>query len=73
MFTRKEIENIILGMAEIVVENRELRARLATEESYEKKYNQLLADVVAEAEQSNIDLLKACLLGCFNVNNGNEV
>ena len=69
---KEEVENIILCMAEIVLENRELRERLANEESYEKKYNQLLADVVAEAENSNRELLKACLLGCFSTNNGNK-
>lgn len=68
MLNRKDVENIILCMADIVLENRELRERLAREESYEKKYNQLLNDVVREAEESNRELLKACLLGCFNVN-----
>ena len=71
---REEVENIILCMADIVLENRELRERFAREESYEKKYHQLLADVVEEAERSNRELLKACLLGCFNnggADNGN--
>lgn len=71
---REEVENIILCMAEIVLENRELREQLAREESYEKKYNQLLNDVVREAEASNRELLKACLLGCFKTEgnaNGN--
>ena len=71
MLNRKDVENIILCMADIVLENRELRERLAREESYEKKYNQLLADVVEEAERSNRELLKACLLGCFKTE-GNE-
>lgn len=74
MLNRKDVENIILCMADIVLENRELRERLAREESYEKKYNQLLADVVEEAERSNRELLKACLLGCFKTEentNGN--
>ena len=74
MLNRKDVENIILCMADIVLENRELRERLAREESYEKKYNQLLNDVVREAEASNRELLKACLLGCFKTEentNGN--
>ena len=66
MFDREDVEDIILCMADIVLENRNLRAKQANEESYERKYNQLLADVVAESEQSSRDLLKACLLGCFN-------
>lgn len=68
----KYIENIILGMADIVMENRVLRQELEEAREYEEKYNKLLRDTLKESEETNKQLLRSCLMGCFNVG-GNTV
>ena len=67
MFDREEIEDIILGMADIVMENRYLRCELEKAREYEKKYRELLAEDVKAANESTAMMLKACLMGAFNV------
>lgn len=73
MFNREDIEDIILSMADIVMENRYLRHELEKAREYEKKYRELLAEDVKNANESTAMLLKACLMGAFNVGgNANE-
>lgn len=72
MFEREEIEDIILGMADIVLENRALREELKEMREYKKKYHELLYDNLKEAEESNRMLLKCCLLGAFSGGINNE-
>ena len=67
MFDRHDIEDIILGMADIVMENRALRAELEQMREYKQKYYDLINDNLKSAEESNRMLLKACLMGAFNV------
>lgn len=67
LFSPEDIEDIILGMADIVMENRTLRRELEKVREYEKKYRKLLSDTLKESEETNKQLLKACLMGCFNV------
>ena len=65
IFDRDSIEDIILGMADIVMENRILRKELEEMKEYKKMYTDLLNDNLREAEESNKMLLKCCLLGAF--------
>lgn len=67
MFDRIDIEDIIIGMAYIVMENRYLRCELEKAREYEKKYRELLAEGVKNANESTAMMLKACLMGDFNV------
>ena len=71
-FSSDDIEDIIFGMADIVMENRALRRELEEAREYEKKYRKLLSDTLKEGEETNKKLLEACLMGCFNVG-GNTV
>lgn len=66
-FSSDDIEDIILGMADIVMENRALRRELEEAREYEEKYRKLLSDTLKESEETNKKLLEACLMGCFNV------
>ena len=73
MFDRQDIEDIILGMADMVMENRALRTELEKMRKYKQKYYDLINDNLKSAEESNRMLLKACLMGAFNVGgNANE-
>ena len=65
MFDRYDIEEIILGMADIVWENRRLRRELAEAKEYEKKYHDLLDQSVDHANKSTASLLEAIMAGCF--------
>ena len=67
MLDRYDVEEIILGMADIVMENRYLRHELEKAREYEKKYRELLDEDVKNANESSAMLLKACLMGAFNV------
>ena len=62
---RWELEDIILGMADIVYENRELRRKLKQAEEYEREYNELLARNLKHAEESNRLLLENIFNGVF--------
>ena len=60
-----EIEEIILGMAEVVYENRELRRRLREAEEYKKKYEDLLNQSVQNARDNSAALFSAIVNGAF--------
>lgn len=64
-FDRDEIEEMILGMAEVVYENRELRRKLQEAEEYKKKYDDLLNQNVKEAGERSAALLDAIMSGAF--------
>lgn len=65
MFDRYEIEEMILGMAEVVYENRELRRKLQEAEEYKKKYDDLLNQNVKDAGERSAALLDAIMSGAF--------
>ena len=67
-FDRHDVEDIILCMADIVTENRNLRYELQRAKEYEKKYFQLINENVKQAEESNRELLKAIFAGAFATN-----
>ena len=71
MLEREDIEDIILGMADIVRENRYLRYELEKAREYEKRYRELLAEGVREANETTAMMLKACLEGALTGGNTN--
>lgn len=64
MFDIYDIEEIILGMAEIVHENRRLRYELKSAQEYEKKYDDLLNRCVDNANKRTAAIFGAIMLGC---------
>lgn len=66
MFDIYEIEDIILGMADIVKENRRLRYELEEAKEYEKKYHDLLDQSVDHANKSTAMMLKAIMVGAYS-------
>lgn len=67
-----DIEEIILGMADIVYENRRLRAELKRAQEYEKKYDDLLNRCVDNANKSSAAIFEAIMLGCYNTGDRKE-
>ena len=65
---RFDIEEIILGMADIVYENRKLHRELEEAKEYKKKYNDLLESNLQNAKESSANLLSAILMGAFSTN-----
>ena len=61
----EEIEDIILGMAEVVYENRELRRKLREAEEYKEKYQDLLNQSVKTARDNSAALFNAIINGAF--------
>ena len=64
-FDRTDIEELILGMADIVSENRRLRRELKEANAYQKNYNDLLSDCVDHANKSTANLFNAIMSGVF--------
>lgn len=62
---RFEVEEMILGMADIVYENRRLRRELKEALEYKQKYNDLVDRNFKEAQERSATLLKAILDGAF--------
>ena len=60
-----EAEYLILGMADIVYENRRLRRELEEALEYKQWYNNLLNRNFKQAQESSANLLKAILDGAF--------
>lgn len=58
-------EEMILGMADIIYENRRLHYELEEAKVYEEKYNNLLNQSVKNAREGAANLLKAALDGAF--------
>ena len=69
-----EAEEMILGMADIVYENRRLRRELAEALVYKQKYYDLVDSNFQHAQKSSANLLKAIMDGAFTtvVENKNE-
>ena len=63
---RWEIEDIILGMADIVLENRWLRKELKEAKEFEIKYNEAIAASAKQAAESQRAILEAIFAGAFN-------
>ena len=65
MYFQHEIEEIILGMADVVHENRRLRRELEEASEYKQKYEKLLNQSVQNARDNSATLLKAVMAGVF--------
>lgn len=61
-----EVEEIVLGMADIVLENRRLRRKLAEAEEYKKKYHDAVDASAKQAAESQKAILEAIFAGAFN-------
>lgn len=72
MFDLNDIEDIIIGMANVVLENRALRKELDEMRKYKEMYYELINENLKNAEESNRMLLKCCLMGAFNVGGNAE-
>lgn len=62
---RFEVEEMILGMADIVYENRRLRRELNEALEYKQKYHDLIDRNFKQAQESSANLLKAIMEGAF--------
>ena len=62
---RWEAEELILGMADIVYENRRLKRELKEALEYKQKYNELVDRNFKEAQENSACLFKAILDGAF--------
>lgn len=60
---RNDIEEIILGLADIVQENRYLRAENKRLRGVEKEYHQSIIDRCKQSEQASLNMLKAACVG----------
>ena len=72
MMDRYDIEEIILGMADIVQENRVLRQELKRAKEFENKYDDLLNRCVDNANKSSAAIFEAIMLGCYNTSGKKE-
>ena len=63
---RWQAEEIILGIVDIIYENRRLRSELEEAKEYEKKYTDLLNESVRSANEGTACLFKAILDGAFD-------
>lgn len=67
-----DIEEIILGMADIVYENRRLRAELKRAKEYEKKYDDLLDRCVNNSIKNSAAIFEGIMMGCYNTGDRKE-
>lgn len=57
------IEEIILGMGEVVKENRWLRNEVSRLQEVERKHNDMIYQRVKESEQNSLTILRAACAG----------
>ena len=62
---RWQAEELILGMADIVYENRRLKRELDEALEYKQKYHDLIDRNFKQAQESSANLLKAIMAGAF--------
>ena len=62
---RWELEELILGMADIVYENRQLRKELEQMKEYKQKYNELIERNAKQAEENQKALFDVIMMGAF--------
>lgn len=60
-----EAEELILGMADIVYENRRLKRELNEALEYKQKYHDLVDSNYKEAQERSANLLSAIMAGAF--------
>lgn len=62
---RWQTEELVLGMADIVYENRRLRRELNEALEYKQKYHDLIDRNFKQAQESSANLLNAIMAGAF--------
>lgn len=67
MFDRNDIEEIILSMADIVMENRMLRKRNTELEQVVKEYHEMIYQTARDVEEANKTFLKMILEDALGV------
>ena len=72
MFNRQDIEDIILGMADLVEENRELRCEVQRLNRIVKRYDEELRNRVREQEKADKAFLKTIMENSLMGGNRNE-
>lgn len=70
---RWEIEEIILSMADIVLENRELRKENERLKKVEEKYHKEIFDRARASEEASRNMLKAAMVGVVMGKNDKEL
>lgn len=60
---RYDIEELVLGLADIVQENRYLHAENERLKDVEKKYHQSIIDRCRESEQASLNMFRAACVG----------
>ena len=68
-----DVEELILTMAEIVCENRELEKEVTRLQKIEKEYHQSIVERVSASEDASRNMLRAALVGINMEKNGNEL
>lgn len=58
MFDKRDIEDIILGMADIVMENRDLRAELSRMRRLQEQHDEYMRDLIKGHQEADRELLK---------------
>lgn len=69
---RYDIEKLVLGLADIVMENRYLRQENARLMEVEKEYHQSIIDRYRESEQASLNMFKAACVGITQGKNDME-
>lgn len=70
---RYDIEELVLGLADMVYENRYLRQENARLQKVEKEYHQSIIDRCRESEQASLNMLKAACVGIAQGKNDMEL
>ena len=72
MFEQRDVEDFILLLADIVVENRALRARVKELEKIEQEYRQEIYRSANEADAFNREFLKVILENTLSIQSNNS-
>ena len=70
---RYDIEELVLGLADIVQENRYLRQENARLQKVEKEYHQSIINRCNESEQASLSMLRAALTGITQSMDSSEI
>lgn len=70
---RYDIEELVLGFADIVRENRYLRKENTRLREVEKEYHQSIIDRCRESEQASLNMFKAACVGIAQGKNDMEL
>ena len=72
MFDKQDTEDIILGMADIVMENRDLRAELGRMRRLHEQHDEHMRDLIKGQQEAGRELLKMIMEHALFGGNTNE-